>query len=232
MGKNITQQKRGKGSPVYKKPSFRFKGKAEYKKGNSYVVQDLIKCPIHTAPLAQVQYDTGEIGLLIAPEGLRVGDQRNIDNGNVEIGSVFALKDIPEGVTIFNIESHPGDGGKFVRASGLAARIVGKTPGKIRVLLPSRVERDFHPECKATIGTIAGSGRPEKPFIKAGTKYHLARAKHQYWPSVSGTSKNAVSHPYGKSRSSKKGRPTIAPRNAPPGRKVGKLRPRRTGWKR
>ena len=51
MGKNITQQRQGKGSPVFKKPSFRFAGKVEYQKGNSYVVQDIIKCPIHTAPL-------------------------------------------------------------------------------------------------------------------------------------------------------------------------------------
>ncbi|MCX8147621.1 MAG: 50S ribosomal protein L2, partial [Candidatus Woesearchaeota archaeon] len=45
-------------------------------------------------------------------------------------------------------------------------------------------------------------------------------------------SMNAVDHPHGTSRSSKKGRPTIAPRNAPPGAKVGKIRPRRTGMKR
>lgn len=229
MGKNITQQKRGKGSPVYKKPSFRFAGKIEYRQGTSYLVEDIIKCPIHTAPLAQVKYDSGETGHLIAPEGMRVGDQKTIGQDQVEIGNVLALKDIPEGVTIFNIESRPGDGGKFVRASGLSARIVGKTENEIRVLLPSRVEKIFNPDCRATIGTIAGSGRPEKPFVKAGNKYHLARAKHQYWPSVSGTSKNAVAHPYGKGRSSKKGRPTIAPAHAPPGRKVGKIRPRQTG---
>jgi ribosomal protein L2 len=43
---------------------------------------------------------------------------------------------------------------------------------------------------------------------------------------------NAVDHPYGTSRSSKKGRPTIARKHAPPGAKVGKIRPRRTGKKR
>ncbi|HLD04150.1 MAG TPA: 50S ribosomal protein L2 [Candidatus Nanoarchaeia archaeon] len=230
MGKNITQQKRGKGSPVYKKPSFRFLGKVQYGKGNSYLVQNLQKCPIHTAPLAQVKYDSGEEGYLVAPEGIRIGDKRGIGSeAEIEIGSILPLKDIPEGVTIFNIESHPGDGGKFVRASGLSARIVGKTPEGVRVLLPSRVEKIFHPDCRATLGTIAGSGRPEKPFLKAGTKYHLTRAKHQYWPSVSGISMNAVAHPFGKGRSSKKGRPTIAPKDAPPGKKVGKLRPRKTG---
>ena len=87
MGKNITQQKRGKGSPVYKKPSFRFAGKIEYKQGTSYLVEDIIKCPIHTAPLAQVKYDSGETGHLIAPEGMRVGDQKTLGQDQVEIGN-------------------------------------------------------------------------------------------------------------------------------------------------
>ena len=77
----------------------------------------------------------------------------------------------------------------------------------------------------------AGSGRLEKPFMKAGRKYHKMKAKNKLWPKVSGIAMNAVDHPYGTSRSSKKGHPTIAKRNAPPGAKVGKLRPRRTGKK-
>jgi large subunit ribosomal protein L2 len=58
------------------------------------------------------------------------------------------------------------------------------------------------------------------------------KARNKLYPKVSGISMNAVDHPYGTSRSSKKGHPTIADRNAPPGRKVGKIRPRRTGMKR
>lgn len=40
---------------------------------------------------------------------------------------------------------------------------------------------------------------------------------------------STVDHPYGGTRSLRKGRPTISPKNAPPGRKVGMLRPRHTG---
>ena len=97
--------------------------------------------------------------------------------------------------------------------------------------LPSSKTKDFNPDCRACIGIIAGSGRKEKPFLKAGTKHHAMKARNKLYPSVSGTSQNAVDHPFGGSSSSVKGRPTQAPRNAPPGRKVGKIAPTRTGRK-
>ena len=65
--------------------------------------------------------------------------------------------------------------------------------------------------------------------MKAGIKFKAMKAKGKYWPIVSAASMNAVDHPLGGARSSRKGRPTIAPRNAPPGRKVGMIRPRHTG---
>ena len=99
------------------------------------------------------------------------------------------------------------------------------------VEMPSAKRRVFLPECRATIGVIAGSGRKEKPFLKAGTKYYAMKAKNKLWPQVSGTSMNAVDHPFGASRVSKGG-PTQASRNAPPGRKVGKIAPSRTGRRR
>jgi large subunit ribosomal protein L2 len=87
------------------------------------------------------------------------------------------------------------------------------------------------PECRAIIGVIAGSGRPEKPFLKAGTKFFAMRAKNKLWPIVSGTSMNSVNHPFGGKSSHAKGIPTQSSRNAPPGRKVGKIAPKRTGRK-
>jgi len=57
------------------------------------------------------------------------------------------------------------------------------------------------------------------------------RARNKLYPTVSGVSMNAVSHPFGGTSSHLKGRPTQAPRNAPPGRKVGKIAPKRTGRK-
>ena len=88
-------------------------------------------------------------------------------------------------------------------------------------------------DCRASIGTVAGGGRKEKPLLKAGKNYFAKRrAKNRAWPIVRKVAMNAVAHPYGGKRGSRKGVPNIAPKNAPPGRNVGKHHPRRTGRKR
>ena len=235
MGKNLIQQKRGKGSPRYRAPSFRYKGKSSfvrYEEGKiiSANVEGILHCSGHSAPLMELKYSNGETGLLQAPEGVRVGDK--IEMGTeveAKSGNILSLKNIPEGMPIYNIESKPGDGGKFVRASGAFARIITKMQDGIVVELPSSKRKKFLPECKAAIGVVAGSGRTEKPFLKAGTKFYAMKAKNKFWPIVSGTSMNSVSHPFGGSSSHAKGIPTQSSRNAPPGRKVGKIAPKRTG---
>jgi len=235
MGKNLIQQKRGKGSPRYRAPSFRYKGTANFAryeedKTITADITDIIHSSGHSAPLMELKYSNGETGLLQAPEGVKVGD--NIGMGkDVELkaGNILPLKNIPEGTSIYNIESNPGDGGKFVRASGTFAKIITKMEKAIVVELPSSKRRTFLPNCKAAIGIVAGAGRTEKPFLKAGNKFYAMKAKNKLWPIVSGTSMNSVSHPFGGSSSHAKGIPTQSSRNAPPGRKVGKIAPKRTG---
>jgi len=233
MGKRLIQQARGKGGPTYRAPSFRYKGKAKYiNKEASAKVVDIIKCQGHSAPLVKLKYSDGTSGLMIAPENIRVGEEVEIKNdASAKNGNTLTLKNIPLGASVYNIENVPGDGGKFVRSSGGFAKVIGQTKTRIIVELPSKKQKEFHPECRASIGVVAGSGRKEKPFLKAGKKYFAMRAKNKLWPKSGGTSMNAVDHPFGGTTSSHKGRPTIAPKNAPPGRKVGKIRPRRTGRK-
>ena len=230
MGKDLIQQRRGRGSPSYRRHSFSSVGEARMQSRGGAKVLDIIHSYMHSAPLARVEYEDGEHGLIIATEGLRTGQLIQIGaDAQLELGNCLPLKAMPEGSIIFNIESRPGDGGRFVRASGGFARIVGKTGEMVLVQLPSKKRKAFNPMCQATLGVAAGGGRPEKPFLKAGKRFHRVQAKDKYWPSVSGTAMNAVDHPFGHKRTSRKGRPTIAPKNAPPGRKVGMLRPRHTG---
>ena len=68
--------------------------------------------------------------------------------------------------------------------------------------------------------------------MKAGNRFKLMKAKHKVYPKVCGISMNAVNHPFGGKSSKIKGRPLQCSRNAPPGRKVGKIAPKRTGMKR
>lgn len=235
MGKNLIQQKRGKGSPTYRAPSFRYSGIAKYPSFNKSgigVINDIIHCPGHSSPLLEVEFIDGEKSLLQAPEGVRVGGSLTIGEGAPIIpGNILPLKSIPEGTTIFNIESFPGDGGKFVRSSGTFAKIISKLENSVIVVMPSNKRKEFNPECRACIGVIAGGGRTEKPFLKAGTMFYKMRAKNKLWPIVSGLSMNAVNHPFGGRSSHSKGHQSTVSRNAPPGRKVGLIAARRSGRK-
>jgi large subunit ribosomal protein L2 len=237
MGKNLIQQRRGKGSSTFRAPSFRYIGKVSHTKiseqGIKGKIVDIIKCPGHSAPLIDVKYDNGERVLNLAPEGVRVGEAvESGPSGDIKNGSTLPLKSIPEGTAIYNIESRPGDGGKFVRCSGTFAKIVGKSSAGITIKLPSNKQKTFSPECRACIGIIAAGGKRDKPLLKAGNHYHARKAKNKYWPITSGSSMNAVAHPFGGKGSHTKGRPHQAPRSAPPGRKVGSIAPRRSGYKR
>jgi large subunit ribosomal protein L2 len=241
MGKRIIQQRRGRGTHTYRSPSKTFVAKPTHrplddkeKKGIiTGIVKDILKCPGHYAPLAKIGYDNNKTGYIIAPHGLKIG--QDISSGTLAIvkpGNTLPLKNIPEGMPVYNLETRPGDLGKLVRSSGVFARIVTKTKGKITIRLPSNKRKDFDPECRATIGTIAGSGRIEKPLYKAGRAHHKHKARNKLYPRTSAGAMNATDHPFGSGR----GGPTfggkhssIAPKNAPPGRKVGLLKPKHTG---
>ncbi|MBI2151756.1 50S ribosomal protein L2 [Candidatus Woesearchaeota archaeon] len=240
MGKNLIQQRRGKGSFTYRSPSFRFFGEVKHPSLNTPTdnslcaervgkVLDIVHCAGHTAPLLELAFNDHSKGLAFAPENVCVGDNLTIGGTELKEGNVLRLKDIVEGTLIHNIELNPGDGGKLVRSSGTFAKVIARAENNVRVLLPSGKEKLFSPTCRAGIGVLAGGGRLEKPFLKAGTHYKKMRARNKLYPKVCGISMNAVDHPFGGKCSHIKGRPTQSPRSAPPGRKVGKIAPSRTG---
>lgn len=235
MGKNIIPQARGKGGPRYRAPSFNYAGAARHpsmgmKGFMDGTVVDLITSQGHSAPLAIVMSSERKSELLIASEGMKVGKKISFGQGSeIKAGNILQLKDVPEGTLVFNIESKPGDGGKFCRASGTFARVVSKLPSGIVVDMPSKKQKVFTGDCRASIGIVAGGGRTDKPFLKAGNKYYAMKAKNKLWPIVQGQSMNAVDHPHGGKRSSKKNMSYTVSRHAPPGAKVGSIAARRTG---
>ena len=88
-------------------------------------------------------------------------------NAAPRIGNILPLEVIPDGTLISNIEQQPGDGGKFIRASGGFGIIRTHGDTNVIIRMPSGVEKRFNPQCRATLGVIAGGGRTEKPFLKA-----------------------------------------------------------------
>jgi len=185
------------------------------------------------APLAKIKYEgESKLHYIMAPEGVQVGQTIVCgENAALANGNTLMLEYIPEGTPIYNIEGSPGDGGKYVRSSGLAATIVSIDKTKAMVRLPSGRQKVFSPRCRATIGIVAGGGRSEKPFLKAGAVFHHVRGKARKWPVVRGAAMNACSHPHGGGSHQSPGRPSTVSRHAPPGRKVGNIAARRTGRK-
>lgn len=232
MGKNLVQQARGKGGPRYIARSFHFKGKVARKKG-PVTIKDIIRCRAHSAPLAEVEYEDRTRGYIIPAEGLCAGARLEYGpTALLQRGNTLPLSEIPIGMDIHNIENSPGDGGKFVRGSGLSAKILTRTETAVIIVMPSKKKKEFSSHCMATIGIVAGGGRTEKPFLKAGKRFHKMRQKNKLYPITSGHSQNAVDHPLGNKRSARKAKRKAVPRGAPPGRKVGSLYARRTGRKR
>ncbi len=193
-------------------------------------VLDIEHDPARSAPIADVQFDDGDRRLVLAPEGIAVGDEIQIGvSATIEAGNTLPLAEIPEGVPVCNVEANPGDGGKFARASGVNATLMTHDRNVAVVQLPSDEVKRLDPQCRATIGVVAGGGRTEKPVLKAGKKYHKVKSRGTVWPRVRGVAMNAVDHPFGGGGRQHPGKPKSISRDAPPGRKVGDISSKRTG---
>jgi large subunit ribosomal protein L2 len=219
MGTPLIPQRRGKGSRTYRAPPYKFKPSFDYKDKNGKVI-DIVRSPMMGAPLAKVQYEDRSIGYMVAPEGIRVGDQ-------VE-GIVLPLSRIAESTPIFSIETRPNSGPKLCRTPGTFAMIVSKSSRSCIIQLPSKKEKALNPDCRATLGVPAGGGRGEKPWTKAGKKWIAMHARGKLYPRTSGGAMNAVDHPFGGGYTGL-GKTKSVSRHAPPGRKVGSISPKRTG---
>ena len=130
MGKPLNQQRRGKGSPSYRRPSHRFKADVNFRGYDAPeregvvhgTVFDFVDDPSRTALLMDVRFEDGKTLMLIAPEGMKIGTGLEMGvKAGIAPGNVLPLSLIPDGTPIYNIESSMGDGGKFVRSAGTTA---------------------------------------------------------------------------------------------------------------
>jgi len=228
MGKRIIQQARGHGSSTYRVKPTAFVYKIQYPKfleGEGTVVK-LLNSSGHSAPLAKVIHNQGFF-YIPAFNGMVEGQKISFNEG-IQPGNILPLGKIPIKTPVYCIESRPGDGGKFIKAGGNTAIVTRIIGDKILVMLPSKKEKSFNAKCRAVIGQIAGHGRLEKPIIKAGKNFYIRKSRNKFWPRTSAVKVNAIDHPFGSGRG-KNIKSKIAKRNAPAGKRVGLIRPRRTG---
>src|SRR2546426_1725331 len=216
MGKNLPQQRRGRGtSPTYRSPSHRHPGMPVHPMFTGEgIVASIEHAPGRTAPLARVRYGNREV-LMIAPDGLHVGQLVTVGGPNIDRGNTSPLSAIPEGTLVYNVESQPGDGGKFVRAAGTTAVIVSQAERTV-LQLPSGQFQTFDPKCRATIGVVAGAGRTQRPLAEAGKKGLGDPAFSKPPPWGRGGAMNPRAHPHRGGAHPPVGRPAPAAWAAPP----------------
>jgi large subunit ribosomal protein L2 len=113
-------------------------------------------------------------------------------NAELTLGNALALRDIPVGSQIHNIELRPGRGGQLVRGAGVAAQLMAKEGAWVTVRLPSGEMRRILATCMATLGSV---GNPEHALLRLG------KAGRSRWmgrrPSVRGSAMNPRDHPHG-----------------------------------
>ncbi|MCA9884279.1 MAG: 50S ribosomal protein L2 [Anaerolineae bacterium] len=149
--------------------------------------------PNRSARIALVQYEDGEKRYIIAPLGLKVGD--SIGNGplaELRPGNALALKEIPVGTVIHNVELKPGKGGQIARSAGVSAQLLAKEGTYATLRMPSGEMRQVHENCMATLGQVGNTEHGNITLGKAGRRRWLG-----WRPGVRGTAQDPGSHPHG-----------------------------------
>ena len=149
--------------------------------------------PNRTAYIALINYVDGEKRYIIAPKGLKVGDEiMSGPNADIKVGNALPLENIPVGTVIHNIELKPGKGGQLVRAAGTEAQLLGKEDKYAIVRLTSGEMRRILKTCRATIGSVGNEDHELISIGKAGRSRWLGKR-----PTVRGVVMNPVDHPHG-----------------------------------
>lgn len=149
--------------------------------------------PNRSANIALLHYADGQKAYIIAPNDLRVGDIiESGANADIKPGNALALRDIPVGSLIHNIELRPGKGGQLVRSAGAVAQLMAKEGAYAHVRLPSGEVRLVHLSCRATIGQVGNLDHENTTVGKAGKSRWLGKRPH-----VRGSAMNPADHPHG-----------------------------------
>jgi large subunit ribosomal protein L2 len=149
--------------------------------------------PNRTAFIARIVYKDGERRYILAPDGLKKGDEvLAANNVDVKPGNAMPLKNIPFGTPVHTIEMKVGKGGQLARSAGVSAQLVGRVDGYAQIRMPSGEMRRVREECYATIGVVSNSDHFNVKIGKAGRTRWLGIR-----PTVRGVAMNPVDHPHG-----------------------------------
>jgi large subunit ribosomal protein L2 len=163
------------------------------KEGIPATVKTIEYDPNRTARIALLNYADGEKRYIVAPTGLKVGQEVMAGKGAApEIGNTLYLSEVPFGTIIHNIELRPGQGAKMARSAGSYAQFLSRDGKYAIIKLPSGETRMILQTCKATIGMVSNQDHSLEKSGKAGRSRWMGRR-----PRVRGVVMNPVDHPMG-----------------------------------
>jgi large subunit ribosomal protein L2 len=167
--------------------------------------------PNRSARLALLVYRDGEKRYILAPVGLGVGDRVMAGPGaDIRPGNSLALREIPVGTMVHNVELRYGKGGQLGRSAGSAIQLMAKEGDYALLKLPSGELRQVRMECRGTIGQVGNLDHENVSIGKAGRTRWLGRRPH-----VRGVAMNPVDHPHGGGEGRSKGNHPQTPWGVP-----------------
>lgn len=149
--------------------------------------------PNRTAHIALVLYADGERRYIIAPNGLKAGDQvYSGAESQIKIGNCLPISNIPIGSVIHCLELKPGKGAQLARSAGSSVQLIAREGIYATVRLRSGEMRKVLSECRAVIGEVSNSENNLRSLGNAG-----AKRRRGIRPTVRGVAMNPVDHPHG-----------------------------------
>lgn len=151
--------------------------------------------PFRNCKIALVEYPTKIQEYILAPEGLKAGDEiltSRTFSGDLKTGHAMPLKVMPVGTIVHNVEMRAGFGGKIARSAGTFVTLIDRNEKTAILQLPSGETRMVPSECFATVGVLSNADFINKSIGKAGISRHLGIRPH-----VRGIAKNPIDHPHG-----------------------------------
>lgn len=182
------------------------------KDGISAKVERIEYDPNRSALIALLLYADGERRYIIAPRGIKMGDELlSGKEAPVKVGNCLPLTHIPVGSTVHGIEMQPGQGAKLARSAGACVQLIAREGVYATLRLRSGEMRRILSECRAVIGEVSNPEHNLRSFGKAGAKRHRGIR-----PTVRGTAMNPVDHPHGGGEGrTKGGRHPVSPWGVP-----------------
>lgn len=127
--------------------------------------------PNRNVAISLIKYVDGEKRFILTPKELKVGNKViSGDLAPIKVGNALKIAKIPLGVSIHNIEIHPGRGAQMVRSAGNFAVITAKEGKYANILMPSGEVRKVLLECMATIGELGNEDFKNTKIGKAGRR--------------------------------------------------------------